>query len=350
MISISFLICTRNGAATLAECIAHIGLQTGISHDVFEVIVVDNGSTDDTKEVAHSALSALKCATKYVLEPKEGKVNAFLRGVSIAEAPLVTVVDDDNLIAEGFAFHTLQFFADFEQLGIVGSYNTIDGHDVPTWFSVAASRYGCAAPHVSGDIKAVDEYRGIASYGLIAGAGSTFRKEPLLRALELGFGFINDVRRGKLLVGGEDLELCYLLQHCGYWFGYDRRITLRHRINPKRLTWSYARRLSRSIGASGIVMDAFIFVQSDATRPLSGTWWWLAARRVRRLVNRLPAFPIHRMRYSRELLNWDVDMGALIKLCRERGAFTRKMREMKESRWAREMRDYRTKAQQHSLT
>lgn len=351
MKQLTFLICTRNGSSSLAECIAHIGRQRGIAPKEFEVIVVDNGSTDDTAAVARSALAELRCETKFAFEPSEGKVNAFLRGLRLSEAPFVSVVDDDNLIGEEFAFHSMRFLTDFEEIGVVGSVNTLDATIIPTWFSIAAGRFACARPHLFGRVERVDQNREIASCGMISGAGSTFRKEPVLRALELGFCFLNDtLRSGKAASGGEDIELCLLLQYCGYWSGFDRRITIRHRINPKRLTWQHARRLSGGIGECGLVLDAFIWLQHDQPASASGTWWWLAARRVRRLVNRLPTFPIHRMRYSRELLNWDVDMGALIKLCRERGAFTRKMREMKESRWAREMRDYRTKAQQHSLT
>jgi len=341
--SLTFLICTRNGSSTLAECIAHIGRQKGIPHDEFEVLIVDNGSSDGTVGIAQAALAELKCATKFVVEPKEGKIRAFLRGLQLSEAPYVSVIDDDNFIGEEFACRSMRMYSEFPELGIVGSVNTIDAQHVPAWFPLAAGRFACAKPHLSGEIKPIDRHREIASHGMIAGAGSTFRKEPLLRALELGFGFVNDTLRGGGAVsGGEDLELCFLLQYCGYWFGFDRRITLQHRINPNRLTWAYARRLSRGIGECGLVLDAFIWIQSANVSPGKGTWWWLAARRVRRLATRLPTFLSHRKRFSREVLHWDTDVGALIRLCRERGAITRRMRDMKSSRWARELRNYRT--------
>jgi hypothetical protein len=260
----------------------------------------------------------------------------------LSEAPYVSIIDDDNFIGEEFAYHSIQMFSDFPHLGVIGGINTIDAENVPAWFPLAAGRFACAEPHLYGEIKPIDRHREIASHGMIAGAGSTFRKEPLLRALELGFGFVNDTLRGGAVSGGEDLELCFLLQYCGYWFGFDRRITLRHRINPSRLTWPYARRLSRGIGECGLVFDAFIWIQSANPSPRKGTWWWLAARRVRRLATRLPTFVSHRKRFSREVLYWDTDVGALIRLCRERGALTRRMRDMKSSRWARELRNCRT--------
>lgn len=348
---LTFLICTRNGSSNLANCIAHIGRQTGISQESFEVIVVDNGSTDETATVAQTALAALDCTTAFVSEPREGKVYAFLRGVRASEAPYVAVIDDDNFVGEEFALRTMELFSDCNQLGMVGSVNTIDTESIPAWFLLAPGMYGCGTPHLEGLIESTGRSGTVAPGGVIAGAGSTFRKDPLLRALELGFRFSNDTRRDtRMTVTGEDTELCYLLQYCGYWFGHDPRITLRHRIDPKRLTWPYARRLSRSVGAGGPIYDAFIWMESPSSKSRGGTWWWLAARRLRKLAKLLPGMLSNRKKPSREVLQWESELGGLIRLCRERGAFTRKMREMRESRWAREMRDYRTKAQQHSLT
>ncbi len=345
MILLTFLVCTRNGSATLADCLAHIGRQTDLSHDEFEVVVVDNGSTDGTKGVAQSALAELKCETKLLIEPKEGKLNAFLRGVRESNAPYVAVIDDDNLVCENYAYYTVSMFSEFEKLGMIGSANTIDARNIPSWFPIAASRFGCAVPTLQGDIEKIDEYRAIASHGIIAGAGSAFRKDIVLRALELGFSFSNDTLRGrKMTVTGEDTELCFLFQYCGYWFGFDRRIALRHRISQGRLNWSYARRLARSIGAGGPVYDAFIWLDSTAAPWRSGTWWWLAARRFRRLARMLPKVLSSPNNPSGILLYWEAELGGLIRLCRERGEFTRKMREMKSSRWARELRNSRVRS------
>lgn len=339
---LTFLICTRNGASTLVDCLAHIARQKNISHDAYEVVIVDNGSVDDTAAVARSALAALKCATKYVVEPKEGKVNAFLRGVRLSEAQFIAVVDDDNLLGEEFAFRTLQLFSEFEELGMVGSSNVIDGRAIPDWFPIAAGRFGCAEPYMHGDVKKIGDDRVISSRAVIAGAGSTFRRGPLLRALDLDFSFSNDTFRGRrMAVTGEDIELCYLFQWLGYWFGFDRRITLQHRINPSRLTWPYARRLARSIGAGTPVYDAFLWLESNDSTSRNGTWWWLAARRIRRLMNALPKFAFSGKEPSRVILNWDAELGGLIRLCRERGAFTRRIQAMKSSRWAQQLRNSR---------
>ncbi len=326
---LTFLICTRDGSATLVECIAHIGRQVGISHEAFEVVIIDNGSTDDTARVALSALADLKCATKFAVESKRGKVNALLRGLRLSEAPLVAVIDDDNLLGDEFALRTVQLFSDFEHLGMVGSANTIKSENVPDWFQLSPGMYGCGSPHLFGELETVDQYRKIASHGVIAGAGSTFRKDPLLRALELDFQFSNNTfRDGRMAVTGEDTELCHLFQYCGYWFGFDKRITLQHRIHRRRLTWPYACQLSRSVGAGGPVYDAFIWMGSNYPRPCGGTWWWLAARRVRKLAKLLPRVLSKRMQPSKEALAWQSELGGLLRLCQERGAFTKKMQEM----------------------
>ena len=342
MKALTFLICTRNGSSVLAECIDSIGRQKGISFDAIEVVLVDNGSTDETARIGQSALARLKCATKFAVEMKEGKVNAFLRGVLLSEAQHVAVIDDDNLIEEEFALRTLQLFSHFDQLGMVGSANEIDAQDIPTWFSLARGTFACAMPHLHGEVRTIDENRAIASQGAIAGAGSTFRRDPLVRALELGFRFSNDALRRGRLASGEDIELCCLFQHCGYWFGFDKRIRLRHRINPARLTWSYALRMARGHGWGGPLIDGYIWMQGENPIAHKGTWWWIAARRLRRLATLLPGVLSHFRKPAKVMLLWEAELGGLIRMCRERGAFSRKVEEMKLSRWATQLHNYRT--------
>jgi glycosyltransferase involved in cell wall biosynthesis len=279
---LSILICTRNGASTIGDAISCVGRQVLVNQDEYEVIVVDNGSTDDSSSRAAAALRTLPCHTTLVQECQEGKLKAILSGLAVSNAPLVSIVDDDNLISEEFVFRTLNMFDSFPELGMVGSVNTLIAADPPAWFSWTAGRFGCSKPWFEGKIRRIDEFRVISPSGVIAGAGSTFRKQPLVAALDGGFVFMNDTFRGRrMAVTGEDTELCVLLQTLGYWFGSDERITLRHQINPNRLNWAYARRLYRSTGAGAVAIDAFIVmskeIQPSHLRLLRATWWWMCA-------------------------------------------------------------------------
>lgn len=63
----------------------------------FELIIVDNASTDESKALIQS-LSAKdpQVSTKYLYESKKGKQHAFIRGVREARGEILVICDDDN--------------------------------------------------------------------------------------------------------------------------------------------------------------------------------------------------------------------------------------------------------------
>ena len=340
---LSILICTRNGEASIAEAIACIAKQVNVDANNYEVIVVDNGSADRTKPTAAVALQTLPCRTRLIDEPREGKLSALLRGIVEAEGSLISIVDDDNLIGEDFVFHTINLFKCFPEVGIAGSVNALSAVQTPDWFHLTAGRFGCSVPFLCDEVRQIDEFTTIASGGVIAGAGSTFRKQPLKSAIEAGFTFMNNTYRGKNLksVTGEDTELCYLYRHLGYWFGSDTRITLQHKIDPSRLSWSYARQLAGSIGAGALAIDAFFLLHdehqdSPLRNKLRANWWWMAFRRVGKAARLLPAVArakLRRIEIDPVWLTWDVEMGALRRILAERGEYTQKLRAMRTAKW-----------------
>jgi glycosyltransferase involved in cell wall biosynthesis len=95
----SVVIATRNRAAQLEECLASlIGDSTS---EPFEIVVVDNGSTDRT-----SAVVAQTCERwrnlRLAFEPKPGSARALQTGAQSARGRLLIFVDDDMVAVPGF--------------------------------------------------------------------------------------------------------------------------------------------------------------------------------------------------------------------------------------------------------
>lgn len=91
---LTVLIATYNGAKTLPEVLkAFCRLQTPAGG--WKLVIVDNGSTDATKEIIHSFVDRLPLS--YLFEPSRGKNAALNTGLAHVEGDLVVLTDDDVL-------------------------------------------------------------------------------------------------------------------------------------------------------------------------------------------------------------------------------------------------------------
>jgi GT2 family glycosyltransferase len=95
----SVVIATRDRASFLRDCLASLAGQT--ARGQFEIVVVDNGSNDDTAEVVErAAAGGMPVRRVHVAEPNRGK--ARNAGIAEARADAVIFCDDDTVAPEGF--------------------------------------------------------------------------------------------------------------------------------------------------------------------------------------------------------------------------------------------------------
>jgi glycosyltransferase involved in cell wall biosynthesis len=91
---ISIVIATKDRASYLERALASFEAQIGAPS--FEVIVVDNNSSDDTRGVAERA------GARYVFEPEPNRGKARNAGIAVATGYLVVFCDDDIVAPPGF--------------------------------------------------------------------------------------------------------------------------------------------------------------------------------------------------------------------------------------------------------
>jgi glycosyltransferase involved in cell wall biosynthesis len=111
---VSVVIPTHNGGATLAGTLTALAEQTLPAAD-YEVIVVDDGSTDDTAAIAEAGGARL-----VRLVPNHGVAVARNRGIDAARAPVLAFTDDDCLPAPDWLEQVLAAFEDPAVDGIGG--------------------------------------------------------------------------------------------------------------------------------------------------------------------------------------------------------------------------------------
>jgi len=94
--SVSIVIPCYNEETNLrAECLAQVVTYAERSDDVFEVLVVDDGSADGSRELIAS-LAARRSKLRLLAEPHRGKAGAVIAGILAARAPYVLFTDMDQ--------------------------------------------------------------------------------------------------------------------------------------------------------------------------------------------------------------------------------------------------------------
>ena len=113
----SIVIPVRNGECVLPRCLNALAGQS-IPREEFEIIVIDDGSTDATASVAE------KAGVRVVKQAPQGPSVARNRGVEEAQAPIVLFTDGDCAPAPDWVERMLAPFADPSVAGVKGTYTS----------------------------------------------------------------------------------------------------------------------------------------------------------------------------------------------------------------------------------
>jgi len=97
---LSIVIATKDRASYLERALASLEAQIGAPS--FEVVVADNGSSDDTKGVAERQSARGRYPVQYVYEPQPNRGKARNRGIAAASGYLLLFIDDDVQLPPGF--------------------------------------------------------------------------------------------------------------------------------------------------------------------------------------------------------------------------------------------------------
>lgn len=114
-LSISVVIVTLNRADWLSQTLSSLCYQSRMAE---EVIIVDNGSTDHTKDIAVSFKDKLNIT--YIKEEKRGIPFARNAGIKCASTEIVAFIDDDCVAHKDWLKHLELTFLRDPNIGIVG--------------------------------------------------------------------------------------------------------------------------------------------------------------------------------------------------------------------------------------
>ena len=268
-VGVSIVIPCHNAAKRLPVTLDHLARQRVPDSIPWEVVVVDNASTDDTAQVALAAWPQSPPAPlRVVSESQLGAGPARSRGLTEAKYEFVSCLDDDNWVCTDWVALVAEIMRRHPEAGACGSFSdAVCEGTIPAWFDQFKTAYAIGAWGAEpGDV--TDKHANLWSAGL------TIRKSAWDQLLQKGFRPLLTGRKGrsKNLTPGEDSEICYALQLSGWRWWYEPRLQFQHYLPAARLTWQYLRRLHRGFGASSIVLDLYAGAIKGEFPSQSGRW------------------------------------------------------------------------------
>ncbi len=306
-IGVSVIICCYNARERLPQTLKHLAQQeVGCDLD-WEVVIVDNCSTDGTSVVAEEEWNA-QCTSvplRIVDQPVPGKASAQTMGINVSQYEYVLICDDDNWLNKNYVRTVYEVLNTHSDVGAVGGRGIAHYEiDPPAWIKECES--GSAVGPQNRESGHIDE-----NPGSLYGAGLAFRFTAVKKAIDKGFQFFLSGRKGKNMTPGEDTELVYIFQLEGWRLWYEETMHFEHYIPAHRISESFIRKRSQGFGASSVVLDAYklVFKRDRLKFFIKSRWYlnvWVVLLQI--VLNALKNFlliPIKKKRKKRTLvLEW----------------------------------------------
>ncbi len=239
---VSLVITTYNRAEQLRVALLSVCSQDAQA-SLWECIVVNNNSTDDTRDVAQQLINDNPTLNiSLVDEPQQGLSHARNRGVNSAQGEVIVFVDDDETFVPTFISSYIEFFNTHPEVSVAG------GGCQPCYQS---GRPKWMTPLVESPI-AFPLDMGVHDrsfpMGRIPGGGNLALRRSIIENNQLFNPELG--RRGDQLLGGEEIELLTRLTQQGEKIWWVAGARMMHHIPQSKLQMEYLHQLWLNIGVS----------------------------------------------------------------------------------------------------
>ena len=234
---VSIIIPTRNRGQSLIRLIESLDALDCTSSTEMEVLIIDNGSTDETRElVQREQAKARGFELKVLSEPQKGKASALNLGLSAAKGDIFLILDDDVVADRDCLMRHVEAHQ-------TTSFDALQGKILP-----GRDRFGDPAdlarlreyniPHIDYG-EQIREIRGL------TGTNMSFKREVFEKV------GLFDVRLGPGAAGfSEDTEYSMRIRKAGFKIGYTPHAVVYHELNPSRYGRKYNRMVEYRKGLS----------------------------------------------------------------------------------------------------
>jgi GT2 family glycosyltransferase len=251
--NITVVVCTYNRCQSLAKALSSVAAQTPPESVDWEVLVVDNNSSDQTRDVVEEFCRRQPSRFRYVFEPNQGLSHARNAGIREARGQVLAFMDDDVTVEPTWLQNLTAALHNREWAGAGGRILPEQTFSPPRWLSVEG-------PYALLPLAFFD--RGLEAGPLAEppyGTNMAFRKEMF----EKYGGFRTDLGRcaGSTL-SNEDTEFGRRLMAAGERLRYEPSAVVYHPAPENRvqkdyfLTWwfDFGRAVAREWGRGPSVL------------------------------------------------------------------------------------------------
>lgn len=290
-VSVSIVICSANRATTLARTLdVFHRISVPFGWEV-ELIVVDNASTDGTRQVVAS-FDRPDIVSRYLFEPKRGKGNALNTGIAAARGEILLFTDDDVRPADDWIEKLARPLVSGEAEAVGGKI-LLAPYLIRPWLSDSYKRWlaWCEEPDPAYSLELIGANMGILRTAL--------RYVPAFDP-ELGPGAAGL---------GEDTLLSWQMVKAGLRVRFIPEAVVVHHPDEARLRRSSWLSMARSHGRK----DAYIlhhWKHEILTVPILRMIWLCLKLKLRRVLQ--PPVPLHGEGCER----WEMSYVGDIEMCR----------------------------------
>lgn len=254
----SIVICTRNRANSLARALRSLAASEPPESGGWEVIVVDNASTDDTASVIHRFAdeAGRVVPIRTIREARPGLAHARNAGLRAARGEIILLTDDDCLVSAEWLRTALRLLHDDPMQLIGGRVELFDPEDLPLAIKTARERATLK------DFSAL--------WGFVHGANMAMGRAVIARigGFDVRFG------AGAALRSAEDTDFVFRAWRAGVPVVYEPDLLVHHHHGRRGArTW---RRQSGDY-AIGIGAMAAKHAHAGDYRLVKAAYWYLRA-------------------------------------------------------------------------
>jgi len=275
MKGVSVIVCCYNSEKLLTPTIAHLLNQQIDGEFGYEIIVVDNNSSDSTAQTAARLLeaSAPNINSSIIHEEKPGLAYARKAGINKAKYNYVIFCDDDNWLAPDYVARAFKIMeADNTLAAIGGKGDAVFETEKPGWFNIYESAYATGSQE--GNLKD----------NLLFGAGIVIRKQILSDLFKANFHSILPGRTQGKLLAGDDAEYTIVFKILGFNINYLPELKFKHFLKQERLNYTYLKKMFIGFGNSRPQIDCYKNILNKNELHSNLQWIWLFLKSILRTI------------------------------------------------------------------